>query len=69
MITDNIEVELQSKQNQELCAAMPGQTLTYSEKGYLLAQDIIWKEYIDVWLSQQIGDGTVSRIFSRHLAN
>jgi cyclohexadienyl dehydratase len=69
MITDDIEVELQSKQNQELCAAMPGQTLTYSEKGYLLAQDIIWKEYIDVWLSQQIGDGTVSRIFSRHLAN
>ena len=39
MITDSIEVKLQSRRNQHLCPAMPGQLLTTQKKGYLMPQD------------------------------
>ncbi len=68
MITDDIEVQLQIAKDRNLCAAMPGTNLTFSQKGYLLPQDIVLKEYVDHWLTQRIGDGTVAEIFRNHLS-
>ncbi len=67
MITDQIEVQLQVAKHPELCAAMGEQTLSFSEKGFLLPQDIVWKEYVDAWLNMRRGDGTVKKVFSEHL--
>ncbi len=67
MITDGIEVDLQTARNALLCAAMPGHFLTHLEKGYLMPRDTPLKEYVDLWLEQRIADGTVERLFSRHL--
>lgn len=69
MITDAVEVLVQANVQKELCATMPGQTLTFQQKGYLLPQDSIWKNYIDAWLNQRQGDGTVARLFKHHHAN
>jgi cyclohexadienyl dehydratase len=67
MFTDKIEIKLQTKQHTELCAAMGEQTLTYSEKGFLLPQDIVWKAYVDTWLNIRSGDGTLEKLFNTHL--
>ncbi len=68
MITDQIEVRLQVALHPELCAVLGGATLTFSEKAYLLPQDIVWKEYVDAWLGLRLGDGVVEQGFARHLA-
>ncbi|MEH6590914.1 MAG: gamma subclass chorismate mutase AroQ [Halioglobus sp.] len=67
MFTDQIEVKLQSTQDDLLCAAMPGETLTFSRKAYLLPQDSVFKAYIDSWLSQRIGEGLLLELFNKHL--
>jgi cyclohexadienyl dehydratase len=67
MITDAIEVKLQATLDPRLCASMPDQTLTYQEKAYLLPRDIVWKEFVDTWLSLRINDGTVAKIFAEQL--
>lgn len=67
MITDDIEVMLQSRQHTELCPTMPGNTLTKSGKGVLLPRDPVLKGYIDVWLEQMRLDGKIDRLFSDHM--
>ncbi|MEH6583579.1 MAG: gamma subclass chorismate mutase AroQ [Halioglobus sp.] len=67
MITDLIEVRLQARLHPELCVSMGKETLNFSEKGYLLPQDVVWKEYVDAWLGLRSGDGTLKRIFNTHL--
>jgi cyclohexadienyl dehydratase len=67
MITDSIEVQLKSSQHEELCAAMPEENLTYLDKGYLMPQDEKLKEYVDLWLTTRLADGTVESIFKKHL--
>ncbi|XOV89332.1 MAG: gamma subclass chorismate mutase AroQ [Pseudomonadota bacterium] len=67
MITDAIEVKLKTAEIPTLCAAMPGQTLTYLEKAYLLPQDIYLQAFVSTWLELRMADGTVSRTISRHL--
>lgn len=67
MITDAIEVQLQTLRQPKLCASMPGQTLTFQEKAYLLPRDLVWKEYVDTWLSMRMSDGTVDRVFQANL--
>ncbi|MFT5562315.1 MAG: cyclohexadienyl dehydratase [Candidatus Azotimanducaceae bacterium] len=68
MITDAIEVRLQSALHPELCATMPEQTLTFQQKAFLLPQDPIWKAFVDTWLGQRTGEGEVDKAFRRHLA-
>lgn len=65
MITDRIEVELQTSRHPELCATMAG-NLTYQEKGYLMPQDPVWQAFVDTWLSLAVADGTVARTFQAH---
>jgi cyclohexadienyl dehydratase len=67
MITDAIEVRLQAARHEGLCATMPDKFLSYLDKAYLMPGDIRLKEYVDTWLELRIADGTVKRIFSRHL--
>jgi cyclohexadienyl dehydratase len=68
MITDAIEVRLQTLREPSLCAPMAGQpTLTYQEKAYLLPRDPVWREYVDTWLSLRIADGTVGAAFAAEL--
>ena len=67
MITDAIEVRLQTTLDPRLCSSMPGETLTYQEKAYLLPRDIVWKEFVDTWLSLRINDGTVAKVFADQL--
>lgn len=65
MITDAIEVELMTPPGSLLCRATPD-FLTYQEKGYLLPRDEAFRAYVDLWLSQRLGDGTVAEAFRRH---
>jgi cyclohexadienyl dehydratase len=67
MITDRIEVQLQSGIHPQLCGVPEVGTLTFSEKAYLLPQDIVWKHYVDSWLNLRIGEGLVAQVFAQHL--
>lgn len=69
MITDDIEVTLQSRQHPELCPTMPDSTLTKSAKAILLPRDPILKAYIDTWLEQMRLDGKLDRLFVTHLGS
>ena len=66
MFTDAIEVRVQSNLHPELCPATPGVNFTFQQKGYLIPQDIVWKNYVDTWLNQRMGDGTLTRTFEKH---
>ncbi|MBE9537906.1 MAG: gamma subclass chorismate mutase AroQ [Proteobacteria bacterium] len=68
MITDQIEVQLQVGQHPELCAAMREETLTFSQKAFLLPQDKAWKNYIDNWLGSRLQSGLVKQRFDAHLS-
>jgi len=67
MITDLIEVRLQSSRHPELCGSMKNRTLSHLEKAFLLPQDLLWKRYIDAWLFQQKQNGALSKAFDRHV--
>lgn len=67
MITDAIEVKLKSREIPELCAAMPGKTLTELTKAYLMPQDPSLVQYVDSWLELRMVDGTFAKIFSRYM--
>lgn len=67
MITDSIEVALQSKQNPALCAAMPGQLLTHQQKGFLMPKDEGLRKAIDDWLRMRLDDGLVNTTFATYL--
>ena len=68
MITDQIEVSLQVALHPELCPAMGKQTLTFSEKAYLLPRDKVWKESVDRWLDKRLHEGTMKKLFGTHLS-
>jgi cyclohexadienyl dehydratase len=63
MITDRIEVQLQTARHPELCSTM-AVNLNRQQKAYLMPKDAVWKEFVDTWLNNRLGDGTVARVFS-----
>lgn len=67
MITDQIEVALQTRRHPELCGTMAG-TLTRQEKGFLMPRDDVWKDYVDVWLASRLEAGVVERLIEEHLS-
>jgi len=69
MLTDAIEVRLQTAKDPRLCAALPGRTLTFQEKGFLLPAepDGAWLRYVDLWLALMQGNGTLDALFERYL--
>lgn len=67
MITDSEEVQLISQQKPELCATMPGKTFDKYEKAYWMPRDLIFKEYVDAWLTQRQLNAKVDAIIKKHL--
>jgi len=65
MITDRVEVMLQTALHPTLCATMDG-NLNYQEKAFLMPQDPVWSEYVATWLSLRQADGTMAEIFRHH---
>ncbi|OWY51812.1 periplasmic binding protein-like II [Alternaria alternata] len=58
MISDIIEVELQVRLHPEvLCIVNPNATFTFEELGYMVGQDIVWKQYMDLFVHIQLGSG------------
>jgi cyclohexadienyl dehydratase len=66
MITDQIEVALQTRRHPALCGTMAG-TLTRQEKGFLMPRDDVWKNYVDAWLASRLEAGMVERLIEEHL--
>lgn len=67
MITDRIEVTLQSATHPDVLCAVSEDNLTYQEKAYLLPQDEAWRSYVDAWLNLKHRNGEVEAAFARHL--
>jgi cyclohexadienyl dehydratase len=67
MITDAIETILQQKLRPELGAVHPDKPFTYSEKGYLLPQDVVLKFWVDQWLHLTLQDGTFQKFYDKWL--
>ncbi|MBH81268.1 MAG: chorismate mutase AroQ, gamma subclass [Gammaproteobacteria bacterium] len=65
MITDRIEVALQSSRQPRLCGTMD-RTLNHQDKAYLLPTDNPWKRYVDDWLYQRLRIGMVNALFRAH---
>lgn len=65
MITDAIETVLQENLNPELEAVHPDDPFTYSEKGYVMPRDLIFKEFVDQWLHLSLQDGTFDEIYNK----
>ncbi|OAK93775.1 periplasmic binding protein-like II [Phaeosphaeriaceae sp. SRC1lsM3a] len=58
MITDLIEVELQTRLHPEvLCLAGSNKTFTFEEKAYMVGRDVVWKEYVGAFLHIALGSG------------
>lgn len=67
MITDSIEVRLQINLHPELCESMPGETLTYQEKGYMMSKDAALRLAVNQWLEEVSSQKILERIFKQHL--
>lgn len=61
MITDDVEVELQTRRHPDLCRTMPG-TLTRAHKAVLMPRDRALRAVIDGWLRQQLAAGVPARL-------
>ncbi|KAH6638082.1 hypothetical protein C7974DRAFT_154019 [Boeremia exigua] len=58
MISDVIEVELQVRLHPDvLCIVNPDQAFTFEELGYMVARDVVWKQYLDLFVHVQLGSG------------
>ncbi len=66
MITDSVEVLLQSKLNPSLCPTMPGKAFDKFEKAYLIPRDLIWLEYVNAWLENRVFDGKINELFAEY---
>jgi cyclohexadienyl dehydratase len=62
MITDVSEARWQAAQHPELCAVHPDRPLSFGPKAYLLPRgDVVFQQWVNVWLHQSLGDGTYQR--------
>ena len=62
MITDRIEVQLQTALHPDLCATMTD-NLTYQEKAYLMPMDAALTNAVNQWLESARADGSLLKAF------
>ena len=67
MITDKIEVALQSRRHPKLCGLRNEKTFTYQEKGYLIPKEAELLKKVNSWLRKNKANGRLDRVFTRHL--
>jgi cyclohexadienyl dehydratase len=68
MITDAVETMLQEKLRPDLVAVHPMKPFNKFEKAYLLPKgDIIFKEWVDLWLHTAILTGKYHKIFDAYV--
>lgn len=67
MFTDLIEAQLQSTKLPDLCMTMPGQTLTYQEKAYMMPKDPGLLAEVNRWLKEAQASGKLAETFASHL--
>ena len=61
MITDDVEVELETHRHRELCRSFPG-TLTRADKVILTARDAALTAAVNAWLGKELAAGVVDRL-------
>ena len=66
MVTDKIEVMLQSAIHPELCGT-GADPFTYQEKAYLMAKDKELQQQVNAWLTQTSDTGILDATIARHL--
>ena len=57
MITDGVEAALQHQLHPELCETNPEHPFTHSVLAYMLPRDLVWQQFVNVWLRQTNLDG------------
>ncbi|PJG59541.1 transporter substrate-binding domain-containing protein [Aeromonas cavernicola] len=67
MMTDAVETKLQAKIHPELCALHPDKPFDFSEKAYLMPRDMVFKQFVDQWLRQEIESGQFNKTFDKWL--
>jgi cyclohexadienyl dehydratase len=68
MITDDVEVELQSHKQPALCRALPG-TLTHADKAILMPRDPDLVKAVNDWLTAAIAAGEPARVLGSYLGH
>ena len=68
MITDRIEVDLQTSLHIELCSPL-GNNLNQQQKAYLLPKDGVWKALVDKWLMNELAVGRPQKLMDYYLYN
>lgn len=69
MISDVIEVQLQVRLHPGvLCIVNPNATYTFEELGYMVERDIVWKQYMDLFVHIQLGNGNWNRTLEKWMS-
>lgn len=66
MISDVVEVELQVRLHPGmLCIVNPDATFTFEELGYMVGRDVVWNQYLDMFVHIQLGSGNWNRTLEK----
>eukprot|EP00121_Abeoforma_whisleri_P007095 Awhi_evm1s6467 len=60
LVSDSVEVYLHVAMDDRLCKPNINGYFTDQEMGFLMNRDIVWKEYVDLWLHQEVRAGNVT---------
>jgi cyclohexadienyl dehydratase len=66
MITDDVEVQLQTRLHPDLCRPFAG-TLTHADKVFMIERDPALVAAVDAWLKAELARGTPSRLLDEEL--